>query len=455
VGPLLQNQKKSLNGSQLKITISCHRGHETQWQSQPTLNRLPAGNLLISAAVLFSGNTFTNLDNFCKILNLQYLSEKSFYEIQNEYLFPTIHSAWIENQEQVTSYLCGRPLKLSGDGRCDSPGFSAKYCTYSIMDQESDLILDFSIVQVTQAGSSNGMEKVGCKETLDRLLSTALDIETFATDRHIQIRAMMKSDYPRINHQFDIFHVSKNITKKLALLANKKECQDLGPWIKSISNHLWWSCETAGGDSQLLKEKWLSLMHHITGVHQWACSATYTRCEHEDLTDDQDRRKKWLKAGSPPHNALVKEITKTNLLSDLEHMTEFCHTGNLEAYHSVLLKYCPKRLHFSYSGMIARTQLAILDHNNNTDRTQATTAEGELRYNPKFKKQNKTWIVTPIKVPKNTNWQTDLMTRIVQIKSKLIIATKPVIPELPPNIAAKNAPTKDVLINNMTSRFKQ
>ena len=42
----------------------------------------------------------------------------------------------------------------------------------------------------------------------------------------------------------------------------------------------------------------------------------------------------------------------------------------------MLTKYCPKRHHFSYNGMQARTELAIIDHNNNVEREQATTAAG-------------------------------------------------------------------------------
>ena len=42
----------------------------------------------------------------------------------------------------------------------------------------------------------------------------------------------------------------------------------------------------------------------------------------------------------------------------------------------MLTKYCPKRQHFSYNGMQARTELAIIDHNNNVKREQATTANG-------------------------------------------------------------------------------
>ena len=35
---------------------------------------------------------------------------------------------------------------LLGDGRMDSPGHSAKYCTYRVMDQESKKILAMEIV---------------------------------------------------------------------------------------------------------------------------------------------------------------------------------------------------------------------------------------------------------------------------------------------------------------------
>ena len=38
-------------------------------------------------------------------------------------------------------------------------------------------------------------------------------------------------------------------------------------------------------------------------------------------------------------------------------MSVFNHTGNLEVYYSVLLKYCEKSSHSSYEGMIARTEL--------------------------------------------------------------------------------------------------
>lgn len=41
-----------------------------------------------------------------------------------------------------------RPARLAGDGRADSPGFSAKFGTYSLLDLDSGKIIHFELVQV-------------------------------------------------------------------------------------------------------------------------------------------------------------------------------------------------------------------------------------------------------------------------------------------------------------------
>ena len=67
---------------------------------------------------------------------------------------------------------------------------------------------------------------------------------------------------------------------------------------------------------------------------------------------------------------LISIIEDVKLLADMEYLTQFKYTGNLEVYHSVINKYSPKRLHFSLYGMIARTQLAVMDFNSGADDKQ-------------------------------------------------------------------------------------
>ena len=49
-------------------------------------------------------------------------------------VIPTILSVWKRCQQQLLAKLPPRPLVLGGDARMDSPGHSAKYGSYSLMD---------------------------------------------------------------------------------------------------------------------------------------------------------------------------------------------------------------------------------------------------------------------------------------------------------------------------------
>ena len=74
----------------------------------------------------------------------------------------------------------------------------------------------------------------------------------------------MKNKHPHIDHQYDVWHLSKSVTKKLTKKANIKGNDDLTHWIKSISNHLWWCSASCNKNAEELVEKWKSILnqHH-------------------------------------------------------------------------------------------------------------------------------------------------------------------------------------------------
>ena len=57
----------------------CSEGHVLFWQSQPVVRHIPAGNLLLAAAILLSGHTFTNFANLADVLNLVMFGERRYY----------------------------------------------------------------------------------------------------------------------------------------------------------------------------------------------------------------------------------------------------------------------------------------------------------------------------------------------------------------------------------------
>ena len=450
------------HGSQLSVKTTCMKNHASTWSSQPFIKRAAVGNLLISSSVLFTGNTFTRLQNFASCLGLKFLSERVFYRHQDRYLFPVINDAWEKEGASVIEELSTRAIvNLSGDGRCDSPGHSAKYGTYTMMDNDTGKIATFNVVQVSEVNSSNAMEKEGflrCLNTLEEKVT----VSCITTDRHISIASTMEKEFSHIKHQYDVWHLSKSVVKKLNKKAKVKRYEELAPWIQSISNHLWWCAATCNGDVTLLREKWKSIMHHVTHKHSWQDSEVFHQCAHPRLSHREARRKCWLEPGSPAHVALEEVVLQPKLLKDLARATDFCHTGGLEVYHSMTLKYCPKREHFSFKGMVARTQLAALDNNHNTGRNQAVIQKGprsgEARYRKCFPKMHKRWVVKPVLEKKSYTFLPELQLKVLQLcEGGMEVAHIAPIDEvdLPRNIASVPAPDKGELIQRHRSRFSR
>ncbi|KAM7314922.1 uncharacterized protein ISCGN_004706 [Ixodes scapularis] len=55
--------------------------------------------------------------------------------------------AWKAEETALLAAMRGRRLHLAGDGRADSPGYSAKHGTYSLLDTNANKILHFETVQ--------------------------------------------------------------------------------------------------------------------------------------------------------------------------------------------------------------------------------------------------------------------------------------------------------------------
>ena len=287
------------------------------------VKRKPLGNLLLAASILFTGNTFAAISRLASCLNLQFFSESVFYDTQQKYLFPAINDAWeAEKQRQLDILNAKEVVNLDGDARCDSPGHSAKYGTYTLMDDDTGDVVAFSVIQVSEVTSSNAMEKEGFSRCIQLLTSNDVTISRIATDRHVTISSCMAKDHPHIKHQYDVWHLSKWVVNKLTNKAKEKGCEELSPWIQSISNHLWWSSATCDGNVDLLREKWKSVLHHITNKHKWSGSSHFHQCCHRHIPSSEAKKICWLKPGSQAHLALEEVVLNTKLLKDLPKLTD-------------------------------------------------------------------------------------------------------------------------------------
>ncbi|KAM4807930.1 uncharacterized protein WCC33_001309 [Rhinophrynus dorsalis] len=459
--PIASIEKKSI-GTFLTVTGHCINGHSFHlWDSQPRKNKVPMGNYLVASGILCSGSNFNKVYDLFKIIGLQQISKSNYYRYQQKFLFPSIDRHWHEEYNSLKDELKDRALCVSGDGQFDRPGHSAKFCTYSMMEMKTNKILDFKILQTEKSKSSVGLEKEAFQLCLERLLMNKFDVQIVATDRHASIKQLMSEKYSDISHQFDIWRFSKRLKKKLVAASKKKGCTDLTNWIQPVINHLWWCAKTCEGKVELLLEKWLSVLKHVCDEHFWEDGILYHGCSHDELQNEEQRLCNWLHRGQPPFESLESVVKDPQLLKDIVHLHNFCHTGTLEVFHSKLLRFCPKRNSFTMDAMEARIKLAVLSHNKNVNRKPAIIhyprkSRLPLRYkrhNPAFSKAMKQWSVRKVYDPTVNDHLMDIVRDGWRICMKELSTSWSSKSEtLPQNIATQEK-IKLEAIEQHTSRF--
>ena len=89
------------------------------------------------------------------------------------------------------SHCKDQDLILAGDGRCDSPGSSAKFCTYSLMEMEKNKIVHIEIVDEREVQLlSPNMEREALKGSLDYLCAH-VNIKELVTDASTSVTKML------------------------------------------------------------------------------------------------------------------------------------------------------------------------------------------------------------------------------------------------------------------------
>jgi len=58
----------------------------------------------------------------------------------------------------------------------------------------------------------------------------------------------------------------------------------------------------------------MSIVHHTASIHQWDIADLYHECPHLPSPRDVTRTKRWLRPGSPAHNALTSGLNLAYLL---------------------------------------------------------------------------------------------------------------------------------------------
>lgn len=117
----------------------------------------------MSGAILFSGASYTKTLRALGSMGLVCISDSTFKKHSREFLQPTVYRMWKAEQELLLNQLAAMSgkLEIGSDGRADSPGHSAKYGSYSVLELRLNKVIDIQLVQSNEVGGSYHMELEG------------------------------------------------------------------------------------------------------------------------------------------------------------------------------------------------------------------------------------------------------------------------------------------------------
>ncbi|XP_063073829.1 uncharacterized protein LOC134464290, partial [Engraulis encrasicolus] len=422
------------------------------WNSQPLLKNTPAGNIQLSAAIYLSGASFFKMKRVFNALHLQTFQYDTFRRHARFYIEPAIITKWKESQDAMMLRLREGRAIVGGDMRADSPGHSAKYGSYSLMDLNTNTVIDVQLVQSNEVGGSYHMELEGLKRSLELLKERNVTLDCIVTDRHPQIQKFLRES--GITQYYDVWHVVKGISKKLDSISKKKGCRPLKKWIPAVRNHTYWTAATSTTRGPERRAKWTSLLNHVCDVHTHD-DPLFPACLHP-VRETSDKSK-WLRAGTQAFYELEKMAMKTRLLNDIAKLSPHHQTSSLESFHSVILQFAPKSVVFPFLGMLCRLYLAALHYNENTGRDQATASSGEPLYRMHYPKAMKGEArVKPIKTEATFGYVEDLISLIMGpvFDDPTPYRETMLKIRIPPDLSADiDHPEKEAVIASYVSRF--
>ena len=115
------------------------------WESQPFIRDVPAGIFLRQLPYSLPAKALCVFST----PNCATISYSTFFRHQSTYLIPSVSCVYLRHQKTLLNSLKDKDgLVVAGDGRADSPGHSAKYGTYSVIELTINKVVDFQLVQV-------------------------------------------------------------------------------------------------------------------------------------------------------------------------------------------------------------------------------------------------------------------------------------------------------------------
>ena len=173
------------------ITWSCLSGHKGRFCTSHKVKGLYANNIQTAASILLSGNNLMKVNRMFQFCSMPTIAKDMFLRYQNSLFFPVVQEWWDWNKRNIIEGLHNKEVVLAGDGQCDSPGKTAKYLCYYLLDITSSYVVHCEVMDKRMVGGKSAtMEVEALKRSLQSLVQL-LNIMEMITDASSSVIKLM------------------------------------------------------------------------------------------------------------------------------------------------------------------------------------------------------------------------------------------------------------------------
>ena len=184
-------------GARVDLEWKCAYGHCGKWESSEVLttnrhSKVYLNDYLLPIAIVLSGNNYAKFELLCKVLNLSLEGKSFFFSFQTKCAVPVVKDVWSKMRYLVLKILRGYEEICLCGGRNDSPGHSARYCVYTLMEHVTKVVVDLEVLDKRETGGNSAvMEREGLRRLLKRLMNK-LPLNELCTDASTTIIKLVR-----------------------------------------------------------------------------------------------------------------------------------------------------------------------------------------------------------------------------------------------------------------------
>ncbi|XP_064401110.1 uncharacterized protein LOC135347149 [Halichondria panicea] len=259
------------------------------------------------------------------------------------------------------------------DARHDSTA-NAYHTTVPCLSGSNKKILGISTLSRAEHSTAQTRELACTKLVIPQVQSRGIEVIEVAHDMQAQV-AKYVSDKLGLINSYDTWHGTKNVSKEIKKVTQglvrdrgKVWFPELSDKRRSIKIHLYWAMKNCGGSAEKLKEIIMNIPNHYQRIHT-NCHPSST-CHMDDYEPSRDKL-----VSRKAIEALIKQLHTTYIY---RYAKDFCSCRDtywVESFNHQLLTYLPKCIHFSTETFIMRMNLAVLDWNENVNRSYTSMSK--------------------------------------------------------------------------------